>query len=74
MICLTRRLNAAHWLKNLPLRCVWLLTPRPSMPPGAWIAAGNKPGGGTQDFCWLVFVRGYKGRREINWLHRGTEK
>lgn len=69
-IMLVRRLNAAHWLEKLPLRRVWLLTPRPSMPPGAWIAAGNKPGGGTQDFCWLLFERGYPGRPEINWLHR----
>ena len=70
MICLVRRLNAARWLQELPLRRVWLLTPRPSMPPGAWIRAGNKPGGGTQDFCWLVFERGYVGKPEIGWLHR----
>jgi hypothetical protein len=74
VICLTRRLNAAHWLEDLPLRRVWLLTPRPSMPPGAWIMAGNKPGGGTQEFCWLIFESGYAGRPEINWLHRGTGK
>ena len=70
MLMLVRRLNAAHWLQALPLRRVWLLTPRPSMPPGAWIAAGNKPGGGTQDFCWLIMERGYAGRPEIGWLHR----
>jgi hypothetical protein len=65
-----RHLNAAHWLQELPLRRVWLLTPRPSMPPGSWIAKGNKPGGGTQDFCWIIFCRGYKGEPTINWLHR----
>lgn len=70
MIMLVRRLNAARWLQELPLRRVWLLTPRPSMPPGSWIAAGNKPGGGTQDFCWVVFERGYVGKVEMNWLHR----
>lgn len=70
MICLVRRLNAAHWLQALPLRRVWLLTPRPSMPPGSWIAKGNKPGGGTQDFCWLVMEKGYTGAPEIGWLHR----
>jgi hypothetical protein len=73
MICLVRRLNAAHWMQELPLRRVWLLTPRPSMPPGSWIAAGNKPGGGTQDFCWLVFERGYVGESKIGWLHRDVE-
>lgn len=70
MICLVRRLNAARWLEGLPLERVWLLTPRPSMPPGSWIAAGNKPGGGTQDFCWIVARAGYTGAPEIRWLHR----
>jgi hypothetical protein len=54
-IWLVRRLNAARWLADTPLARVYLLTPRPSMPPGHVIAAGEKPGGGTQDFCWLVF-------------------
>lgn len=74
MICLIRRLNAAHWLQKLPLRRVWLLTPRPSMPPGSWLAAGNKAGGGTQDFVWLVFERGYTGEPAIGWLHRDAEQ
>lgn len=69
LIILTRRLNAARWLAELPLKKIWLLTPRPSMPPGEWIAAGNKPGGGTQDFCWLVFDRNYA-TAEIGWLTR----
>jgi len=70
MICLTRRLNAARWLQALPLRHIYLLTPRPSMPPGSWIAKGNKPGGGTQDFCWLVFERDYEGEPQMRWLDR----
>lgn len=74
MICLVRRLNAARWLTELPLRRIWLLTPRPSMPPGSWIAKGNKPGGGTQDFCWLVFERGYTGEPTIGWLHRDVQE
>jgi len=81
MIMLTRRLNAAHWLRDLPLRRVWLLTPRPSMPTGAHIIRCErgeidentgepcKIGGGTQDFCWLVFEAGV-GRPKIDWLHR----
>ena len=55
MIVPLRRLPAARWLESLPLESIYLLTPRPSMPPGAWIAAGNIPGGGREDFCWLVF-------------------
>jgi hypothetical protein len=34
MIFPTARLNAAHWLRGTPLARVWLMTPRPSMPPG----------------------------------------
>jgi hypothetical protein len=73
MICLLRRLNAAHWLQHMPLSRIWLLTPRPSMPPGSWIAKGNKPSGGTQDFVWLVFEKNYTGAPRIGWLHRDGE-
>jgi hypothetical protein len=66
----TARLNAARWLDEMPLRRVYLLTPRPSMPPGHVIAAGGKPGGGKMDFCWLVFDKRYTGTAEITWLHR----
>ena len=70
MIFLVRRLNAAHWLLDLPLRTIYLLSPRPSMPPGKWIAQGNDPGGGTQDFCWLFFSRDYRGEAKTRWLMR----
>lgn len=64
------RLNAAHWLKGLPLKTIWLLTPRPSMPPGHVIAAGEKPGGGKMDYCWLVFDHGHDGAAQVKWLRR----
>jgi hypothetical protein len=64
------RLNAAHWIQGTPLRRVWLLTPRPSMPPGHVIAAGGKAAGGKMDFCWLVWERGYAGAAEVQWLRR----
>jgi hypothetical protein len=70
MIWLTRRLNAAHWLADTPLARVYMLTPRPSMPPGEVISRGEKPKGGKQDFGWLVFRRGYVGPPELRWLHR----
>jgi hypothetical protein len=70
MIWLLRRLNAATWLKATPLRSVYLLSPRPSMPPGHVIAAGEKPGGGTQDFVWLVWEHGHIGPPELHWLCR----
>ena len=73
MIMLVRRLNAARWLRELPLSRVLLLTPRPSMPPASWIAAGNKPGGGTQDFVWTIFEAGYRGEPRLGWLQRDRD-
>ena len=70
MIFPTARLNAAHWIRGTPLRRVWLLTPRPSMPPGHVIAAGGKPGGGKMDYCWMVWEQSYKGQPELRWLRR----
>ncbi len=76
MVCLVRRLNAARWLQDTPLVRVWLLTPRPSMPPGYIVAdlekEGKTPSGGIQDFCWLVFdkQREYMAQPEIRWLCR----
>jgi hypothetical protein len=71
MIMPLHRLPAAHWLERLPLETIWLMTPRPSMPPGAYIAAGNKPGGGRPEFCWLVFRKGLIAwTPRLRWLRR----
>lgn len=70
LIWLTRRLAAAHWLRSLPLKRIYFMTPRPSMPPGHVIAAGHKPGNGKQDFCWLVFDHKHQGPATTHWLHR----
>jgi hypothetical protein len=67
-IFLVRRLPAAAWLQNLPLAKILMLTPRPSMPSGSFIKAGGKIGGGTQDFCWLIFDHQYRGQPVIGWL------
>lgn len=74
MILPIARLNAASWLRETPLRRIWLMTPRPSMPPGEAIAAGQKPGGGKVDFCWLVWEQGYKGNPALFWLHRDRHR
>jgi hypothetical protein len=68
----TARLNAAGWLEGLPLERIWLLTPRPSMPPGEVVLRGEKPGGGRVDYCWLVFDKSQhiSKRPELRWLHR----
>ena len=70
MIALIRRLPAARWLQKTPLACIWLMTPRPSMPSGGHIRDGGKVGGGTQDFCWLIWERGHVGPSIVKWLHR----
>src|SRR5262245_54894671 len=54
------RLNAAGtWLARTPLRRVWLLSPRPSVPPASYLQAGNKATGGRPDFSWWIWQRGY---------------
>lgn len=70
MIWLVRTLPAARWLAATPLAKILLLTPRPSMPPGHVIARGEKPGGGKQDFCWLVWDKKHTGPPTIDWLRR----
>lgn len=74
LLWLVRTLPAARWLQETPLARIWLLTPRPSMPPGHVIARGENPCGGKQDFCWLVWEHGYSGAPEIRWLHRDGDK
>lgn len=70
MIFPTARLNAARWLRDTPLHKIWLLTPRPSMPPGHTITTGGKVGGGKSDFCWLVWGQNYLGLAVTGWLTR----
>lgn len=70
MVFPTARLNAARWLEQTPLSRIWLMTPRPSMPPGHTIARGEKPQGGKMDFCWLVWTRGRVGPATVSWLRR----
>jgi hypothetical protein len=64
------RLPAAHWIQSTPLRRVWLLSPRPSMPPGHYLAAGKRAKNGKKDFCWLIFEQGFNGSPEVHWLYR----
>lgn len=62
----------SRWMASTPLRKVLFITPRPSMPPGHVIAAGVKPGNGTTDYAWFIWLKGYDGRPEIGWLRRGA--
>lgn len=73
MLLPTKWMNSARrgaWLETTPFSRVWLLAPRPSMPPGTVIEAGVKPGNGTVDFAWFVWSRGYEGAPVIGWLRR----
>jgi hypothetical protein len=60
----------SRWLQSTPLRCVYFITPRPSMPPGHVLEAGGRPGNGTTDYAWFVWLRGFDGIPEIRWLRR----
>lgn len=64
----------ARWLATTPLRRVYFLAPRPSMPPGDQVMAGLKPGSGTTDYCWMVWLQGFDGHAELRWLHRDGER
>jgi hypothetical protein len=63
----------SRWLATTPLAKVWFLTPRPSMPPGPYIEGGGFPGGGREDFCWLVWERDFVGKPELDWLRRDAK-
>jgi hypothetical protein len=63
----------ARWLATTPLRRVWFIAPRPSMPPGD-VALTSKPGNGTTDYAWFVWLQNYAGHPEIRWLHRDLER
>lgn len=62
----------SRWLARMPLRQIWLITPRPSMPPGTVVVnAEHKISNGTTDFAWIVFEHGYTDRPNIGWIRRG---
>lgn len=65
-----RGLHATH-----PPTRIWWLTPRPSCPPGDYIARGGKVGGGQPDFCWMVWDRLSPAQAMPNfgWLRRNAE-
>lgn len=62
--------NRSRWLQGTPLRRIWFITPRPSIPPGDIVVSGGKVGQGSTDFAWFVWLRGYDGSPEVRWLRR----
>ncbi|SDQ99105.1 hypothetical protein SAMN05519103_00329 [Rhizobiales bacterium GAS113] len=67
-------MRRSRWLAASPLHSVLFICPRPSMPPGHVILAGGKPGNGTTDYAWFIWVKGYDGTPQIGWLHRDGER
>lgn len=63
----------SRWLSQTPLYKVLFICPRPSMPPGHVILAGGKPGNGTTDYAWFVWLKGYRGAPQVGWLYRDGE-
>jgi hypothetical protein len=62
------------WLPNSPLCTLYPISPRPSMPPGRVIEAGEKPGNGTKDFAWLVWQNGYCGEASVRFMNTNEVK
>jgi hypothetical protein len=62
--------SRSAWLETTPLYTVYALGPRPSMPPGPVIEAGEHPGGGKKDFAWIIWQQGYTGSPTLKFLRR----
>lgn len=56
------------WFAQLPVKRVWILSDRPSVPPGD-VAVEAK--GGMADYCWIVLQRGWDKEPRLNWLSKG---
>ena len=65
-------LRVSKFLKTAPFYRYYVIAPRPSMPPGAVIEAGIRPGNGRQDFAWYVFLKGFTGSPTMHWLTPDT--
>lgn len=67
----------SRWLEHTPLKAIYFICPRPSMPPGPVIEAGLKPGNGTSDFAWYVWELGLDESHvqppAIRWIRRPTK-
>lgn len=60
----------SKWLATTPLRRVLFVCPRPSCPPGTFLAGGGKAGNGSGDFVWMIWEKGFTGTPELGWCRR----
>lgn len=58
------------WFVQLPVKRVWVLSDRPSMPPGD---VAVKATGGMADYCWIILQPGWDKEPRLNWLARGDQ-
>lgn len=49
--------RAKSLYRDHPPHRVWMITRRPSCPPGEYLEAGHKAGGGTADWVWMVWSK-----------------
>lgn len=78
----TRFLNGAKRAAGLyrehPPTRVYLISPRPSCPPGEYLAAGGKAQGGTADYCWIVWdmavAHDMTAATKLRWLNTGAPR
>lgn len=67
--------RAAGIFADHPPHRIWVVTPRVSCPPGEWLAAGNKAGGGTDDWVWLVWdqTAPKPALSQLGWIRKSKE-
>jgi hypothetical protein len=65
-LCADKR---SRWIEGTPLRRIYFITPRPSMPPGHG-AANPARDRGLANYILPVWLKGYDGRPEVRWLRR----
>ena len=61
---------------NVPLARVWIISLRPSCPPGIYHGIRDNYGcliqpeetGSKMDYSWFIFERDHQGRPEIGWI------
>ena len=59
--------RARGFYADLPPDRIWYVTPRPSCPPGEYLAAGKKAKNGSPDYVWLVWDE-REGQARGGWL------
>lgn len=64
--------RAAGLFAEHPPHRIWIITPRVSCPPGSYLAAGNKAGNGSSDWCWLIWnlTDPPPDRPQLGWIRR----